>query len=167
MRDWVEVNRQIPRLVDALPNGPHNFATVQVFLAGGVPEVMLELRAHGLLDARVKTVSGETLDTCLNWWRESSRRAALAPRVARERWDRSRGCDHVARSRAVAGAHVDCLLSHGQSGAGGIGHQEHVDRSIDRGRRQRVSARRAGACLCDGDGGDSEPSSRVRLKKAT
>ena len=43
--DWVEVNRLIPRLVDALPNGPRNFATVQVFLAGGVPEVMLELRA--------------------------------------------------------------------------------------------------------------------------
>ena len=42
--DWVEVNRLVPRLVDALPNGPRNFATVQVFLAGGVPEVMLELR---------------------------------------------------------------------------------------------------------------------------
>ncbi len=50
--DWVEVNRQVPRLVDALPNGPRNFATVQVFLAGGVPEVMLELRAAGLLDTK-------------------------------------------------------------------------------------------------------------------
>ena len=50
--DWVEVNHQVPRLVDALPNGPHNFATVQVFLAGGVPEVMLELRAAGLIDKR-------------------------------------------------------------------------------------------------------------------
>ncbi len=84
VRDWVEVNRLIPRLVDALPNGPSNFATVQVFLAGAVPEVMLELRAHGLLDVRVKTVSGETLDACLNWWRESPRRAALR-RVLRER----------------------------------------------------------------------------------
>ncbi|HET9100200.1 MAG TPA: dihydroxy-acid dehydratase, partial [Acidobacteriaceae bacterium] len=37
--DWVRVNRSVPRLVDALPNGPQNFATVQVFLAGGVPEV--------------------------------------------------------------------------------------------------------------------------------
>ena len=45
-----EVNRQVPRLVDALPNGPAEFATVQVFLAGGVPEVMLHLRAAGLLD---------------------------------------------------------------------------------------------------------------------
>ena len=33
--DWEEVNRKVPRLVDALPNGPRGFATVQVFLAGG------------------------------------------------------------------------------------------------------------------------------------
>ncbi len=79
--DWAEVNRQVPRLVDALPNGPRNFATVQVFLAGGVPEVMLELRAAGLLDTSVKTVCGETLDACLDWWRESERRTALRRRL--------------------------------------------------------------------------------------
>ena len=39
----------VPRLVDALPNGPRYFATIQVFLAGGVPEVMLHLRDAGLL----------------------------------------------------------------------------------------------------------------------
>ncbi len=82
--DWVEVNRLVPRLVDALPNGPRNFATVQVFLAGGVPEVMLELRAAGLLDTKVKTVSGETLGACLDWWRQSPRRAALR-RLLQER----------------------------------------------------------------------------------
>jgi putative YjhG/YagF family dehydratase len=81
VQDWAEVNRQVPRLVDALPNGPRNFATVQVFLAGGVPEVMLELRAAGLLDARVKTVSGETLGACLDWWRGSERRTALRRRL--------------------------------------------------------------------------------------
>jgi xylonate dehydratase len=75
--DWVAVNREAPRLVDALPNGPRGFATVQVFLAGGVPEVMLHLRAAKLLDTNVKTVSGETLDTCLDWWRDSERRTAL------------------------------------------------------------------------------------------
>jgi putative YjhG/YagF family dehydratase len=75
--DWAEVNRQTPRLVDALPNGPRNFATVQVFLAGGVPEVMLHLRAAGLLDTSVRTVTGETLGTSLDWWRESPRRHAL------------------------------------------------------------------------------------------
>ncbi len=75
--DWAEVNAQVPRLVDALPNGPRNFATVQVFLAGGVPEVMLHLQAAGLLDTSTKTVSGETLGASLDWWRESLRRREL------------------------------------------------------------------------------------------
>src|ERR1700761_5346845 len=75
--DWAHTNRQVPRLVDALPNGPRNFATVQVFLAGGLPEVMLHLRRAGLLNTRAKTVSGETLDTCLDWWEASPRRDAL------------------------------------------------------------------------------------------
>ena len=47
VEDWMRVNRATPRLVDALPNGPRNHPTVQVFLAGGVPEVMLHLRAWG------------------------------------------------------------------------------------------------------------------------
>ena len=75
--DWAHINRQVPRLVDALPNGPSNYATVQVFLAGGTPEVMLHLRRAGLLDTTVKTVSGETLDTCLDWWQDSPRRHTL------------------------------------------------------------------------------------------
>ena len=75
--DWTEINRHTPRLVDALPNGPRHFATVQVFLAGGVPEVMLHLRRAGLLDTRVKTVAGTTLDECLNWWQDSARRREL------------------------------------------------------------------------------------------
>ncbi len=79
--DWAEVNRQVPRLVDALPNGPRNFATVQVFLAGGVPEAMLALRAAGLLDESVRTVTGETLGACLDWWKESERRRELRRRL--------------------------------------------------------------------------------------
>jgi putative YjhG/YagF family dehydratase len=75
--DWAQVNRQVPRLVDALPNGPRNFATVQVFLAGGLPEVMLHLRRAGLLNTKTKTVSGQTLDSCLDWWENSPRRHAL------------------------------------------------------------------------------------------
>ena len=82
--DWIEVNRLVPRLVDALPNGPRNFATVQVFLAGGVPEVMLHLRQARLIDTKVKTVSGESLDTCLDWWEQSPRRRELR-RVLKER----------------------------------------------------------------------------------
>ena len=77
VHEWAEVNRAVPRLVDALPNGPRGFATVQVFLAGGVPEAMLELRSAGLLDCSVKTVSGETLGSCLDWWEQSDRRQAV------------------------------------------------------------------------------------------
>ena len=72
--DWTAINRAVPRLVDALPNGPGNFATVQVFLAGAVPEVMLHLRRAGLLDTSVMTVTGETLDANLDWWEQSERR---------------------------------------------------------------------------------------------
>jgi putative YjhG/YagF family dehydratase len=67
--------------VDALPNGPGNFATVQVFLAGGVPEVMLHLRRAGLLDTSVTTVTGETLDSNLDWWEQSERRSILKQRL--------------------------------------------------------------------------------------
>ncbi|HEY1801329.1 MAG TPA: YjhG/YagF family D-xylonate dehydratase [Terriglobales bacterium] len=75
--DWARINRQIPRLVDALPNGPKGYATVQVFLAGAVPEVMLHLRQAGLIDTQALTVSGEKLDACLDWWKESRRRHEL------------------------------------------------------------------------------------------
>ena len=82
--DWTRINREIPRLVDALPNGPRYFPTVQVFMAGGVPEVMLHLRRAGLLDTSALTVSGETLGTMLDWWEQSERRAAVR-KVLRER----------------------------------------------------------------------------------
>jgi len=75
--DWARVSRRVPRLVDALPNGPRHFATVQVFLAGGVPEVMLHLRRMGVLDTRVLTVEGITLDAQLDAWESSERRATL------------------------------------------------------------------------------------------
>ncbi len=79
--DWASINREVPRLVDALPNGPGNFATVQVFLAGAVPEVMLHLRRAGLLDTSVLTVTGETLDENLSWWQQSERRQILRQRL--------------------------------------------------------------------------------------
>ena len=79
--DWIEVNRAVPRLVDALPNGPNGYATVQVFLAGAVPEVMLHLRRAGLLDTSVRTVTGETLDANLDWWEQSERRHGMRKRL--------------------------------------------------------------------------------------
>jgi len=75
--DWTTVNRKIPRLVDVLPNGPRSHPTVQVFLAGGVPEVMLHLRRAGLLELDVLTASGETLGRMLDWWEKSERRSRL------------------------------------------------------------------------------------------
>lgn len=73
VEDWIEVNRGVPRLVSVLPNGPVHHPTVRVFLAGGVPEVMLHLRALGLLDLTARTVAGE-LGTVLEWWEKSERR---------------------------------------------------------------------------------------------
>lgn len=75
--DWSRINRQVPRLVDALPNGPKGHPTVQVFLAGGVPEVMLHLRRAGLLDTSIITVTGEKLGSLLDWWEQSERRSSL------------------------------------------------------------------------------------------
>lgn len=77
IEDWIDVNRRVPRLVDALPNGPIGHPTVRVFLAGGVPEVMLHLRRLGLLDGSCLTVSGEPLDRVLDWWEQSQRRQRL------------------------------------------------------------------------------------------
>jgi putative YjhG/YagF family dehydratase len=82
--DWARINAQVPRLVDALPNGPRMFPTVQVFLAGGVPEVMLHLRRAGLLETGARTVAGGTLGETLDWWEQSERRATLR-RQLRER----------------------------------------------------------------------------------
>ena len=73
--DWNKVNRLVPRIVDVLPNGPVGHPTVRVFLAGGVPEVMLHLRALGLLKLDVLTAAGARLGDLLEWWEKSERRA--------------------------------------------------------------------------------------------
>jgi xylonate dehydratase len=82
VEDWIPINRATARLVDALPNGPRGFATAQVFMAGGVPEVMLHLRRMGLLNGRVLTATGDTLDATLDWWESSERRRAARARLA-------------------------------------------------------------------------------------
>ncbi len=75
--DWSRINRQVPRLVDVLPNGPVGHPTVQMFLAGGVPEVMLHLRTLGLLKLDALTVTGRSLGDVLEWWESSDRRPTL------------------------------------------------------------------------------------------
>jgi putative YjhG/YagF family dehydratase len=72
--DWVEVNRAVPRLVSVLPNGPIHHPTVRVFLAGGVPEVMLHLRRLGLLHLDCLTALGRPLGDVLDEWEQSERR---------------------------------------------------------------------------------------------
>ena len=79
--DWRRVNALVPRLVDALPNGPRHYATVQVFLAGGVPEVMLHLRNAGLLKLDALTVSGKTVGENLDWWEKSERSQRLREKL--------------------------------------------------------------------------------------
>ncbi len=95
--DWTSASRSTPRLVDALPNGPRNHPTVQVFMAGGVPEVMLHLR--DLLHLDVLTVSGKTLGENLDWWEKSEAR-----KLAKETLFRKEGIepDHVIMSPAAA-----------------------------------------------------------------
>jgi xylonate dehydratase len=81
VEDWTRINRETPRLVDVMPNGPIGYGTVQVFLAGGVPEVMLHLRRLGLLKLHALTVNGKTLDEALNEWEHSERRDLLRKRL--------------------------------------------------------------------------------------
>ena len=74
VEDWNRVNKETPRIVDVLPNGPTGFPTSVLYAAGGVPEVMLHLRSMGLLDTSVLTVTGQTLGQNLDWWEDSERR---------------------------------------------------------------------------------------------
>ena len=77
VEDWSRINRQVPRLVDCLPNGPVGHPTVRFFLAGGVPELMLHLRSLGLLKLDALTVVGQRLGDVLEWWERSERRTRL------------------------------------------------------------------------------------------
>jgi xylonate dehydratase len=74
VEDWISVNCRVPRLVSVLPNGPVHHPTIRVFLAGGVPEVMLHLARLNLLDTNALTITGETLGENLDWWENSQRR---------------------------------------------------------------------------------------------
>lgn len=77
VEDWVRINKAVPRLVDVLPNGPNDHPTVRMYLAGGVPEVMLHLREMGVLNGDCLTVTGKTLNENLDEWASSERRQML------------------------------------------------------------------------------------------
>ncbi len=70
--DWHQINLQVPRSSMLYPMGPVGHPSVQVFLAGGVPEVMLHLRELGLLDLDVLTAAGITLGESLAWWKRAN-----------------------------------------------------------------------------------------------
>lgn len=75
VEDWIRVNRTVSRMVDVLPNGPNDHPTVRLYLAGGIPEVMLRLRDVLHLDCR--TINGKTLGENLDEWEVSERRTRL------------------------------------------------------------------------------------------
>ena len=77
VEDWVRINKAVPRLVDVLPNGPNDHPTVRMYLAGGVPEVMLHLRSMGVLNGDCLTVTGKTVNENLDEWEYSERRQML------------------------------------------------------------------------------------------
>lgn len=79
--DWRRANAAVSRFVDCLPNGPVGHPTLRVFLAGGVPEIMLHLRDAGLLRGDARTVLGACWNEILDAWRGSERRAALRERL--------------------------------------------------------------------------------------
>ena len=98
--DFDNASKSVPRLVDCLPNGDH--PTIRVYLAGGVPEVMLHLRDLGLLELDCMTVHGVELGFVLEEWEKSERRlkfkdhlftqdgvspddVIMSPKIARER----------------------------------------------------------------------------------
>ena len=142
--DWTRVNRATPRLVDALPNGPLDHPTVQVFMAGGVPEVMLHLREMGLLNLDVLTVTGETLGAVLDWWESSERRQRARARLQE--------ADNVDPDRVImgpdaarrAGLTRTVDLSRRQHRARRLGRQGHRDRPVSR-RRDDVYRHRGPA----------------------
>jgi putative YjhG/YagF family dehydratase len=84
VEDWNRVNRAVPRIVDVLPNGPVGHPTVRLFLAGGVPEVMLHMRALNLLKLDSLTAAGQRLGDVLEWWEKSDRRRSVRDRLKSE-----------------------------------------------------------------------------------
>ncbi|MDA1273415.1 MAG: YjhG/YagF family D-xylonate dehydratase [Verrucomicrobia bacterium] len=84
VEDWIDINRRVPRIVDVLPNGPTHHPTVRVFLAGGVPEVMLHLRRLGVLDTTVLTANGQCLGGVLDDWETSERRRRFREILVRQ-----------------------------------------------------------------------------------
>ena len=83
VHDWVRVSKTVSRMVDVLPNGPADHPTVRLYLAGGIPEVMLHLRRMSVLNVDCLTANGKTVDENLDDW-ESSERRVIVRQVLKE-----------------------------------------------------------------------------------
>jgi len=75
--DWHNINLNVSRFVDVLPNGPQNHPTVRLFLAGGVPEIAWHLREMGILRCEARTITGQSWNEILDHWKKSPRRHSL------------------------------------------------------------------------------------------
>ncbi len=129
--DWQRVNRAVPRLVDALPNGPRKHPTVRVFLAGGVPEVMLHLRRLGLLQTGERTVVGRSWDELLDEWEASERRRALRARLLeRDGVDPDDVVCPPQRARAKAMASTVCFPTGNLAPGGSVIKSAAIDRRL-------------------------------------
>ena len=69
--DFETVRRKVPVLCDLKPSG--RFVTTDLHAAGGVPQVMKLLLAHGVLHGDAVTVRGETIDEVLRDVRDEPR----------------------------------------------------------------------------------------------
>src|SRR5881296_3174480 len=69
--DFETVRQRVPVLCDLKPSG--RFVTTDLHAAGGVPQVMKLLLAHGVLRGDALTVSGETIDEVLRDVRDEPR----------------------------------------------------------------------------------------------
>ena len=129
VEDWMEINWQVPRLVDVLPNGPVGHPTVQLFLAGGVPEVMLHLRELGLLNEDVLTASSESLGRNLDWWEKSERRQRVRDLLMERDGVDPDDVIMTPEAAKARGLTSTVTFPAWQSRAGGVGHQKHRNRS--------------------------------------
>jgi len=69
--DFETIRRKVPVLCDLKPSG--RFVTTDLHAAGGVPQVMKVLLAHGVLHGDAVTVRGETIDEVLRDVRDEPR----------------------------------------------------------------------------------------------
>ena len=69
--DFETIRRRVPVLCDLKPSG--RFVTTDLHAAGGVPQVMKLLLAHGVLHGDAVTVRGETIDEILRDVRDEPR----------------------------------------------------------------------------------------------